>query len=396
MPWKECHVMDERLRFVARLLEGEKMAPLCAEFGISRKTGYKIFDRYKDTGVTAFTDRSRRPYRQANRLPAPIEATIVRLKREYPGWGAPKIREKLRQRVTGVQLPAISTVHAVLDRYHLVKRRRRRRGDAPAATVLTRPTDPNALWCADYKGEFMLGNRRYCYPLTITDFASRYLLTCEALSTTQERFAFTAFDRAFTEFGLPQAIRTDNGVPFAGPTALYRLSKLAVWWLRLGIRIERIAPGHPQQNGRHERMHRTLKAEATKPAAPNVLQQQARFDTFVARYNHDRPHQALGMNVPAALYTRSARVYRGLEDLSYPFADATFTVTHCGRICFHGRKINLSHVLAGQNVGVTQVGERIWLVTFMQYDLGYFDDEVGRLEPIANPFGPKVLPMCSE
>jgi putative transposase len=388
--------MDERLRFVARLLEGEKMAPLCAEFGISRKTGYKIFDRYQDNGVTAFNDRSRRPYRQANRLPAPIEATIVRLKREYPGWGAPKIREKLRQRVTGVQLPAISTVHAVLDRYHLVKRRRRRRGDAPAATVLTRPTDPNALWCADYKGEFMLGNRRYCYPLTITDFASRYLLTCEALSTTQERFAFTAFDRAFKEFGLPQAIRTDNGVPFAGPTALYRLSKLAVWWLRLGIRIERIAPGHPQQNGRHERMHRTLKAEATKPAAPNVLQQQARFDTFVTRYNHDRPHQALGMNVPAALYTRSARVYRGLEDLSYPFADATFTVTHCGRICFHGRKINLSHVFAGQNVGVTQVGERIWLVTFMQYDLGYFDDETCRLEPIENPFGPKVLPMCSE
>jgi len=169
-----------------------------------------------------------------------------------------------------------------------------------------------------------------------------------------------------------------------------------VWWLRLGIRIERIAPGHPQQNGRHERMHRTLKAEATKPSAPNVLQQQARFDTFVTRYNHDRPHQALGMKVPAALYTRSARVYRGLEDLSYPFADATFTVTHCGRICFHGRKINLSHVFAGQNVGVTQVGERIWLVTFMQYDLGYFDDEVGRLEPLANPFGPRGLPMCSE
>ena len=395
MPWKECHVMDERLRFVARLLEGEKMAPLCAEFGISRKTGYKIFDRYKDTGVTAFTDRSRRPYRQANRLPAPIEATIVRLKREYPGWGAPKIREKLRQRVTPPLLPAISTVHAVLDRHGLVHRRRHRR-PGPSPTPLSRPTEPNALWCADYKGEFMLGNRRYCYPLTITDFASRYLLTCEALSTTQERFAFTAFDRAFHEFGLPRAIRTDNGVPFAGPTALYRLSKLAVWWLRLGIQIERIQPGHPQQNGRHERMHRTLKAEATKPAAANVLQQQARFDAFVTRYNQERPHQALSMNVPAALYTRSARVYRGLEDLTYPFADATFTVTHCGRICFHGRKINLSHVLAGQNVGVTQVGERIWLVTFMHYDLGYFDDEVGRLEPIANPFGSKVLPMCSE
>ena len=396
MPWKECHVMDERLRFVARLLEGEKMAPLCAEFGSSRKTGYKIFDRYKDCGLTAFTDRSRRPYRQANRLPAPIEATIVRLKRDYPGWGAPKIREKLRQQIASVQLPAISTVHAVLDRHDLVKHRRRRRGGEPAATALTQPSAPNALWCADYKGEFMLGNRRYCYPLTITDFASRYLLTCEALATTQERFAFTVFDRTFQEFGLPTAIRTDNGVPFASPTALYRLSKLAVWWLRLGIRIERIAPGHPQQNGRHERMHRTLKAEATKPAAPNVLQQQARFDTFVARYNQERPHQALDMNVPAALYTRSARLYRGLEDLSYPFADATFTVTHCGRICFHGRKINLSHVFAGQNVGVTQVGDHVWLVTFMHYDLGYFDDEAGRVEPIENPFGSKVLPMCSE
>jgi len=211
--------MDERLRFVARLLEGEKMAPLCAEFEISRKTGYKIYERYKDCGVTAFTDRSRRPYRQANRLPAAIEATIVRLKREYPGWGAPKIREKLRPQIKDVQLPAISTVHAVLDRHHLVKRRRRGRGHAPAGTLLTRPTEPNALWCADYKGEFMLGNRRYCYPLTITDFATRYLLTCEALLTTQERFAFTAFDRTFREFGLPTAIRTDNGVPFPPPTA---------------------------------------------------------------------------------------------------------------------------------------------------------------------------------
>ena len=242
MPWKECHVMDERLRFVARLLEGEKMAPLCAEFGISRKTGYKIYDRYKDCGVQALTDRSRRPYRQANQLPVPIEATIVRLKREYPGWGAPKIREKLRQQFAGPHLPAISTVHAVLDRHGLVHRRRHRRHGRRARRCRGRPS-PNALWCADYKGEFMLGNRRYCYPLTITDFASRYLLTCEALSTTQERFAFTVFERAFKEFGLPQAIRTDNGVPFASAHALYGLSKLSVWWLRLGIQIERIKPG---------------------------------------------------------------------------------------------------------------------------------------------------------
>jgi putative transposase len=377
------------------LLEGEKMAPLCVEFGISRKTGYKIFDRYKDCGLTALNDRSRRPYRQANRLPAPVEAVIVRLKREYPGWGAPKIREKLRQRTTGLHLPAISTVHAVLDRHGLVHHRRRRRSGA-AATSLSRPTEPNALWCADYKGEFMLGNRRYCYPLTITDFASRYLLACDALSTTQIPYAITVFERAFKDFGLPQAIRTDNGIPFAAPTALYRLSKRSVWWLRLGIQIERIQPGHPQQNGRHERMHLTLKKEATKPAAANVLQQQARFDDFLVRYNQERPHQALGMKVPADLYARSPRVYRGLDELSYPFHDATFTVTHCGRICFHGRKINLCQALAGQNVGVTQVGEHIWLVTFMQYDLGYFDSETCRLEPIENPFGPKLLPMCSE
>src|SRR6195256_5153442 len=368
------------------------MAPLCAKFGISRKTGYKIFDRYKDGGVTAFTDRSRRPYRQANRLPAPIEATIVRLKREYPGGGAPKIREKLRQRVTPLLLPAISTVHAVLDRHGLVHRRRRRRHVA-TGTTLSRPTTANALWCADYKGEFMLGNRRYCYPLTITDFASRYLLTCEALSTTQERFAFTVFERTFKEFGLPHVIRTDNGVPFASAHAIYGLSKLSVWWLRLGIALERIKPGNPQQNGRHERMHLTLKKEATRPAAKNLLQQQAKFDRFIQCYNHERPHQALNMRYPGELYQLSTRPYQGLCDLEYPFHDRAITVTCCGRICFDGRKINLSQVFAGQTVGIREVSEKIWLVTFMHYDLGFFDEEYGRVECAENPFGAKLLPM---
>jgi putative transposase len=395
MPWKECHVMDERLRFVARLLEGEKMAPLCAEVGISRKTGYKIFERYKDCGVAAFSDRSRRPYRQANRLPPQIEAVIVRLKREYPGWGAPKIREKLRREVGPAQLPAISTVHAVLDRHGLVTRRRRRRVRL-RGTPLSRPTEPNDLWCADYKGEFMLANRHYCYPLTVTDFATRYLIGCEALSTTQESYAFTVFERLFTEFGLPRAIRTDNGVPFASAHALYGLSKLSVWWLRLGIALERIAPGHPEQNGQHERMHLTLKREATKPAAANVLQQQARFDAFMAVYNRERPHQALGMKIPAELYDPSPRAYAGLPDLDYPLHDWTATVTTCGRICFRTRKVNLSQVFSGQRVGVRQVSERIWLVSFMEYDLGYFDDETCRLEPIDNPFGPKLLPMSPE
>ena len=387
--------MDERLRFVARLLEGEKMAVLCREFDISRKTGYKIFQRYRDLGLDGLTDRSRRPYRHANQLPVPIETLIVQLRREHPSWGAPKIREKLRRRHDDIQTPAISTVHAVLARHGLVQHGRKRRPKAQG-TRLSNPLRPNDLWCADYKGEFMLADHRYCYPLTITDFASRYLLGCEALDTTKAVYAFPVFQRVFTQFGLPKAIRTDNGVPFASPHALFGLSKLAVWWLRLGIEIERIKPGQPQQNGRHERMHLTLKKEATKPAAQNLLQQQARFDDFIDCYNHERPHQALDMRYPGELYAASLRPYRGLGELAYPFHDRTITVTHCGRICFGRRKINLSLALAGQNVGVKQVTDRVWLVSFMQYDLGFFDDETGRLEPGANPFEAKVLPMSPE
>jgi len=322
MPWKECHVEDERLRFVARLLDGEKMARLCAEFGISRKTGYKIYDRYKEVGLHGLTDRSRRPYRHANQLPMPIEKTIVRLKREYPSWGAPKIRERLRRRCPDVQCPAISTVHAVLDRHGLVTRRKRRRHRAEG-TALSHPGQPNDLWCADYKGEFMLADRRYCYPLTITDFATRYLITCDALTTTKEMYAFSVFERTFQEFGLPRAIRTDNGVPFGSGHALYGLSKLSVWWLRLSIQIERIRPGHPEQNGRHERMHLTLKQEATKPAAANALQQQARFDAFLTQFNHERPHQALDMRVPGeALRPLTPPVHRpGAAGLPAPRLD---------------------------------------------------------------------------
>jgi putative transposase len=388
-------MQDERLRFVARLLDGEKMAPLCKEFGISRKTGYKIFDRYQDHGALGLTDRSRRPYRHANRLPAPIEAQVVRLKREYPSWGAPKIRERLRRKYPDLRCPAISTVHAVLDRHGLVERRIRRRYKA-RGTVLSRPLQPTALWCADFKGEFQLADHRYCFPLTITDFATRYLLRCDALTSTKEATAFTVFERTFREHGLPIAIRTDNGIPFACGNALYGLTRLSVWWLRLGIALERITPGHPEQNGRHERMHLTLKREATKPAAPNFLQQQARFDTFVARYNDERPHHALGMRVPADDYRPSPRPYQGLGELEYPFHDWTAVVTTCGRICYEKRKVNLSTVFAGQKVGVAQVSEHIWLVSFMDYDLGYFDDETCRLEPIENPFRPKVLPMSPE
>ena len=384
--------MDERLRFVARLLDGEKMAPLCREFGISRKTGYKVFNRYKDCGLEGLTDRSRRPYRHANQLPFQVEKLIVQLKQDKPSWGAPKIRERLRRLHSDVHTPAISTVHAVLDRHGLVTRRRRRRHKAKG-TSLSKPAKPNELWCADYKGEFMLADRRYCYPLTISDFASRYLIACDALSTTKEVYAFNVFERAFKDFGLPRAIRTDNGVPFASPNALFGLSRLSVWWLRLGIHIERIKPGNPQQNGRHERMHLTLKQEATKPAADNVLQQQGRFDDFVECYNTERPHQALDMKVPADLYAPSERPYQGLPELDYPFHDKTITVTTCGRICYNRQKVNLSTVFAGQNVGIKQVANRIWLVSFMHYDLGFFDHETCRLESVDNPFDAKVLPM---
>jgi putative transposase len=392
MPWKECNVVEERLRFIARLLDGEKMAGLCREFGISRKTGYKIYNRYKDCGIDGLTDRSRRPYRQASQLPMQIEKLIVGLKKEYPHWGAPKIREKLRRLYPDIHCPAISTVHAVLDRHGLVKRRKRKRNKA-CGTALAHVTDPNELWCADYKGEFMLADRRYCYPLTITDYASRYLLTCDALSTTKEVYAFSVFERAFKDFGLPKAIRTDNGVPFSSPNALYGLSKLSVWWLRLGINIERIKPGHPEQNGRHERMHLTLKKEATKPAAENFLVQQARFDNFIDYYNTERPHQALNMKMPAELYKKSPRPYQGLGDLDYPFHDRAALVTNCGRICYKRRKINVSTVFAGQLLGVKQVTNSVWLVSFMHYDLGYFDAETVRLEPIKNPFRSNVLPM---
>ena len=392
MPWRECSVMDEKLRFVARLLDGEKMATLCREFQISRKTGYKIWSRYQSSGLEALTDRSRRPYKQANQLPLQIEKLIVQLKEEKPSWGAAKIRERLIKKYPDVQAPAKSTVHAVLDRNDLVMKRKRRRYKAEG-TRLTHVEEPNGLWCADYKGEFMMGNREYCYPLTITDYASRYLLTCEALETTKEQYAFTVFENTFKEFGVPRAIRTDNGVPFASAHALFGLSKLSVWWLRLGIEIERIQPGHPEQNGRHERMHLTLKKETTRPAGANLLQQQEKFEAFKKEYNHERPHQGLDMKTPGDHYTPSLQTYRGLPEVEYPTHERTLTVTQCGRICMDRRKINFSQVFAGQRVGIRQVDDKIWLVSFMDYDLGYFDEESNRVEPGDNPFGPKVLPM---
>jgi transposase InsO family protein len=385
--------MDERLRFVAKLLDGEPMAEVCREFGISRKTGYKIFTRYRDHGAEALCDRSRRPVRYANQLPAQIERLIVSLKQDKPHWGARKIRELLVRRLDGdLRIPAKSTIHAVLHRHGLVRALRRPRQRAHG-TALSPGTAPNDLWCADFKGEFKLGNGRYCYPLTVTDYASRYLLLCEALESVREDTAITAFEQLFRERGLPTAIRSDNGVPFASPNALFNLSKLSVWWLRLGVGLERIQPGHPQQNGRHERMHLTLKQEATRPPGMNSLQQQARFEAFVREFNFERPHEALAMKTPAAVYAPAPRPYQGLPELTYPMHDRDVVVTACGRICMYRKRINLSHVLAGQRVGIKEVDEGIWLVSFMHYDLGYIDLEQQTLQPLDNPFGARLSPM---
>lgn len=249
----------------------------------------------------------------------------MRLKKEKPHWGARKIRKLLVKKLAGdVRIPASSTVHAVLDRHGLVRQaRKRNRANKAMGTTLSQAVNANDLWCADFEGEFKLGNGRYCYPLTLTDQASRYLLACEAFESTREQAVIEAFRRLFAEHGLPQAIRSDNGLPFASLNGLYNLSKLSVFWLRLGIAIERIKPGHPQQNGRHERMHLTLKKEATRPPERNLLQQQVRFDAFVSEFNGDRPHEAIGMKVLADLYTASLRPYLGCRRSSIPFTFAT-------------------------------------------------------------------------
>jgi putative transposase len=367
--------MDQKIKFIARLLEGEQMASLCREFNISRKTGYKILHRYKQFGQEAFIEQKRTPYRYANKLPVQLECLILDVKKEYPHWGAPKIREKIKRKYPDCRLPAISTIHAVLDRHGLVKSKLKRKRYKAKGTKREHTTVANNLWCADYKGEFMLGDKRYCYPLTITDYASRYLISCEALASTREDFAFEIFTQAFKEYGLPKAIRTDNGIPFASGNSLYGLTKLSVWWLRLGIEIERTEPGHPEQNGRHERMHLTLKKEATRPPGENLLEQQERFDDFIQVYNYERPHQGIKMKYPSELYRPSSREYKGIQPVFYPMHDQTLQVTQCGRICRKNLKINLSQALAGQEVGVKEVEDGIWIVSFLDYDLGYFDEE---------------------
>ncbi len=392
MPWKETSVLDERTKFIGRLLAGEKMAPLCREFGISRVTGHKIWKRYQEFGAKGLHNRSRAPHKKPNQLPFEVEQLIVRLKREKPHWGAPKLRELIAKRYPTLKLPATSTVHCVLERNGLVKRRRKRRREYKAtASYLSTPDAPNALWCADFKGQFRMRNREYCYPLTISDAQTRFLICCDAMSSTSEAPCFQSFEAVFQEFGLPTAIRTDNGVPFACGNSLWNLSRLSIWWVRLGIKLERIEPGNPQQNGRHERMHRTLKLEATRPPGGNLLQQQEKFDGFQQEYNFERPHQAIEMKCPGELYEKSARGYAGLPDITYPSFDRTLVISNCGRVCLNRQKIHLSRAFANQPVGLNQVDDGIWSVTFMDFELGYFDESSRQFAPQEDPLGIRAI-----
>jgi len=377
--------MDERIRFVARVLEGESVSGLCREFGISRKTGHKFINRYEEFGLEALRDESRRPLRNANRVSDAIEKTLLEIKAQKPDWGARKIREIFIRRHPDVKPPAKSTVHAVLERNGRVKKRGRARYKA-SGTELSTPVNPNDLWAADFKGQFQLGNQRHCYPLTLSDVASRYVLACESLESVQAKHVFAIFEGVFKDKGLPLAIRTDNGVPFATPGGLFGLSKLSVWWLSLGIKVERIKPGNPQQNGCHERMHRTLKMSATKPAAQNFLQQQEKFDRFVEEFNNERPHEALNMKFPTECYVPSKRSYQEPFPLEYPYHDFTTKVHGCGCITLKKNRIYVSRALEDQNVGITENEDGIWSLSFMNYQLGFFDFDSRKFEPADNPF----------
>lgn len=387
MSWQECSIMDEKLKFIARYLEGETITSLCREFGVSRTTGHNLLKRYREMGSEALVAQNRAPKRYANKLPIQVEALILDLKRKYSNWGAPKIREKIIKAFPHVKPPAKSTIHAVLDRNDLVKKRKGRKRYKNEGTKLTHVKTANDLWCADYKGEFMTGNKRYCYPLTITDYASRFLISCDGLTSTQAEFAFESFERAFKEYGLPKAIRTDNGAPFASAQSFYHLTQLSVWWMRLGINIERITPGCPQENGRHERMHLTLKQETTRPPRDNIIAQQEVFDKFINVYNFERPHAGIDNKYPTELYQKSDREYKKPEPLYYPFHDQTIMVSQCGRVCTKGLKVSLSKAFAGVEVGIKEMEDGIWVVSFLDYDLGYFDDTSKKVEPITDPFG---------
>jgi putative transposase len=391
MPWSATCPMDERMRFVLEAREGwSSMTELCTRYGISRRVGYKWLSRYEEGGFSALQDRSRAPLRQAAETAPELVGKIVELRQRHPTWGPRKLRARLMAMAPDVEWPACSTIGAILKREGLVQgRRRRRRRSGAWKAARTIPDEPNRVWTADFKGEFRLGSGRLCYPLTIMDGCSRYLLECRALPSTAMAGTQVTFERAFRTYGLPEVIRTDNGVPFS-TQAIAGLSKLAVWWIRLGIRLERTRRSHPEDNGAHERMHRTLKAEATRPARQSPALQQRAFDRFRKVYNEERPHEALGQEPPAQHYRNSDRpLPRALPRIEYPEHFQRRRISRHGQFRWRGATYFVSETLHRQEVGLELSSAGLWHLYFGPALLAELDDHDRVLRPVDRGLKPR-------
>lgn len=383
MPWKVKKPMELKMEFIKRLNEGERMSELCREYGIQRKTGYKLKQRFAASGEPGLAEESRAPKHRPLKTPPEMEKLLLAERRKRPTWGPRKLKDVLEKRL-GHPVPAASTIGDLLKRAGLVETRRRRPKYRAVGTLLREAKAPNDVWCVDYKGQFRLGDRSYCYPLTMTDQYSRFLLGCEGMSKISDEAARETCEEIFRAHGLPKVMRSDNGVPFSS-TGLLGLSKLSAYWLRLGIVLERIRPSHPEENGQHERMHRTLKRETTRPARMNLLQQQERFDAWVEDFNHQRPHEALGMKRPAEVYVPSMRPLPArLPDLEYPTHDDVLRVGPSGHVHLPRRgNLFVSSALAGQQIGLRELDDGRWLLSFASLDLGYVDAN-RRFSPVSS------------
>jgi transposase InsO family protein len=368
--------MDERLQFVRDAQRDRfTMSELCARYGVSRRVGYKWLARYAAEGRRGLMDRSRAPHHCPHKIADAMAALLVAEREAHPFWGAKKLLSVLTRRHPQIGgWPVPSTVADLLARRGLVQRRRHRRASVHPGVVRLTTAAPNDLWTADFKGQFRTGDGEYCYPLTIADQHTRYLLACRGLRTTQTVTARPVFERAFREYGLPIAIRTDNGVPFA-TQAIHGLSYLNVWWMRLGILHQRSRPGCPQDNGAHERMHRTLKRQAIKPVRGSCAAQQRNFDAFRREYNEERPHERLEQQTPASQYDASARAYPNrLPPLEYPRHFLVKKITTGGTFRFQHKLLYLANAMVDQHIGLEETDDGIWSIYFNNILLATLDE----------------------
>jgi len=373
MPWNVRGVQEERVRFVAKWLEKDwSFAELCRQFHVSRKTGYKWLKRRESRDPQWFRDRPRVAGRRPHALTDAMAQRLLSARRAHPTWGPRKLRDWLRGKHPRIVWPALSTIGALLKREGLTVPRRRRQQAPPCTQPFAACDGPNSVWTADLKGWFRTRDGARCYPFTLQDAYSRFLLRCQALAYTDAGALQPLFEAAFREFGLPAAIRTDNGPPFAS-TGLAGLTPLSIWWVRLGIIPQRIEPGHPEQNGRHERFHRTL-SEATRAPQATRRQQQRAFDRFTWEYNTERPHEALWGSTPSCVYTPSARrCPLRLAAIEYPPEMLVRRVRSSGEIKWRNRAIYLSQALAGELVGLQALDEQRWRLYFGPVELAVLD-----------------------